>query len=138
MWAQAILPSIPERIDEGLTQSRVVLFFVSRQAVASDWARLKLDSARFGDPLNRTGRFIPVRLDDTDLPVTIRQFKHLSWREQSDDELAQLVAALRSETRSDWWQRIGLELHLRRARRRSQAGAILVRAQALRGILRGG
>jgi TIR domain/NACHT domain len=90
--------SIPDRIDDGLTQSRVVLFFVSRQAVASDWVKLELHSARFDDPLNRTRRFIPVRLDgldDAELPSTIRHFKHLYWREQSEDELEQLVHALR-------------------------------------------
>jgi hypothetical protein len=59
--------SIPARIEEGLEQSRVLALCMSRNASGTEWARLESGSFRFRDPLNRELRFIPIRLDDSDI-----------------------------------------------------------------------
>jgi hypothetical protein len=63
--------SIPAKLNEGLTQSRVLFLFLSGNATGSDWVQMEHGSFHFRDPLNRNRRFIPVRLDDADLPVAI-------------------------------------------------------------------
>jgi hypothetical protein len=89
--------SIPVEIEKGLRASKRILFFISQRAVDSDWVRLEIESARFDDPLNRTRRVIPVRLDDADIPMTLTHLKFVDWRTHSDAQYERLLAALRSD-----------------------------------------
>src|SRR3954462_11498601 len=59
--------SVPSKIDDGLEQSRVLLFFMSANAFGSDWSRLESYTYLFRDPLNKDRRLIPLRLNDTPL-----------------------------------------------------------------------
>jgi hypothetical protein len=89
--------SILDKIDDGLTRSRTVLFFISARSVTdSEWVKTEVNAARFPDPSNRTRRLIPVRLDDTELPPTLRSLRHVDWREQSEGEFNALVDVLKS------------------------------------------
>jgi hypothetical protein len=100
-WSIEPGDSIPLRIDEGLRSSRTVLFFISQRAVASDWVTQEINSARFADPLNRTRRLIPVRLDDADLPPTLAHLRFVDMRRGSDEQYASLLAAARRSSSSD-------------------------------------
>jgi len=89
--------SIPVEIEKGLRCSKRILFFISQRAVDSDWVRLEIESARFDDPLNRSRRVIPVRLDDADIQKTLSHLKFVDWRTHSDAQYEGLLAALRSD-----------------------------------------
>ena len=65
-WEIKLGDSVPEKIDDGLEQSRGLVLCLSEHAFASDWATLESQTFRFRDPLNRQRRFIPLRLDETD------------------------------------------------------------------------
>jgi WD40 repeat protein len=91
-----ILPgdSIPARIEEGLEHSRVLLLFMSKHAFGSDWAQLEAGTFRFRDPLNKTRRLIPVRLDDTPVKGSLAQFRYIDWRQgHSDTAYSELLRA---------------------------------------------
>ena len=93
--------NIVAAIEDGLQKSRTVLLLVSGDALASDWVTLERQTAVFRDPVNRNRRFIPVRLDDAEIPDTLRCFRYVDWR--SDDRMApyeQLLAACRSPHRA--------------------------------------
>ena len=87
---------IGAKIEEGLAQSRRLVFFMSAHALESDWAKFEQFTARFADPLNRNRRFIPVRLDDAPIPGVMQQFHYIDWRGKAANEYRELVELLRS------------------------------------------
>jgi hypothetical protein len=73
--------------EDGLQRSRAVLLLLSKDALVSNWATLERLTAFFRDPTNRNRRFIPVRLDDAEIPDTLRFIRYVYWR--STDKVAQ-------------------------------------------------
>ncbi len=84
---------IGKAIDDGLDSSRVLVSCISTQALKSEWAQMEIHCFRFRDPTNKNRRFIPLLLDDCELPSSIRQFANIDWRAKSETAFAQLVAA---------------------------------------------
>jgi len=68
---------VQARIEEGLEQSRVLVFCMSANAFGSEWAQLESGTFRFRDPLNRERRFIPLRLDAALIKGSLAQFLHI-------------------------------------------------------------
>ena len=81
---------IYSEIENGIERSRILIFFASKQSLASDWVRIERSTAVFRDPTNANRRFLVVRLDKTRLPDVIAGFLNLAWPE--DDE-AKISAA---------------------------------------------
>ena len=80
---------IGKKIDEGLESSRVLLLCMSKHYFASEWSSMESGSFRFRDPTNKEGRFIPLRLDKTELPFALRQFAYVEWGRKPDDSVYQ-------------------------------------------------
>ena len=80
---------IGKKIDEGLESSRVLLLCMSKHFFASEWSSMESGSFRFRDPTNKEGRFIPLRLDKTELPLSLRQFAYVEWGRKPDDSVYQ-------------------------------------------------
>jgi DNA-binding beta-propeller fold protein YncE len=85
------------KVDEGLEQSRVLLLCLSPAALASGWVALERSTAVHRDPANAGRRFIPLLLGDCALPDTLRRYKYLDFREESDGAFAEVLAACRTE-----------------------------------------
>lgn len=83
------------KVDEGLEQSRVLLLCISPNALASGWVALERSTAIHRDPANEGRRFIPLLLADCDLPDTLRRYKYVDWRKQTDAGIEELVIACR-------------------------------------------
>lgn len=80
-------------VRSGLSQSRILLLFVSQNLIQERWPHLEEETFRFRDPTNFERRFIPVRLDDTELPITLRQVECIEWKtEEADSIVSRLVA----------------------------------------------
>ena len=83
--------SIPLKIEYGLEQSRTLLLAMSANAFASDWVTLERHTALFRDPTNSQRRFIPLRLDNTEIKDTLKQFAYVDWRKRFEQEYARLL-----------------------------------------------
>ncbi|MCE9610702.1 MAG: TIR domain-containing protein [Chthoniobacter sp.] len=81
------------KVDEGLEQSRVLLLCISPAALASGWVALERSTAVHRDPANAGRRFIPLLLGDCALPDTLRRYKYVDFREESDAAFAEIVTA---------------------------------------------
>lgn len=83
--------NIPTKIDEGVRHSRVLLLCISKNGFGSDWVNLEQSAFRYLDPLNRNGRLIPLRLDETPIEGLLGPLHSISWlpndREQSYKQL---------------------------------------------------
>jgi len=84
---------IPVRIEAGLSASRVLVFVISKHSLGSDWATWEVWTSRFRHPINTSRRFIPLRLDNAELPDAICMFSHVDWRCRTTEEYAKLLAA---------------------------------------------
>jgi len=94
-WALQLGDPIFAKVQQGLERSRILLLFMSRNCFGSDWATLEHQTILFRDPLNRDRRFIPLRLDDGDIPDVLGQFKYLDWRTPTEVAYQTLVDACR-------------------------------------------
>jgi hypothetical protein len=95
-WVLKPGDSIPAKIEEGLEHSRVLVLCMSAQAFGSDWTRLESYTFRFRDPLNTERRFIPLRLDEAPIKISLAQFLYINWLpEDHEQEYTKLLEACR-------------------------------------------
>ena len=86
------------KIQEGLEQARSLVLLMSKHASKSEWVTFEHHSWLFRDlsaESNQQRRFIPLRLDDADIPDALKQFVYVDWRQRSEEEYARLLAACR-------------------------------------------
>lgn len=83
------------KVEQGLEQSRTLVLVMSANAFASDWVMLERHTAIFRDPTNAERRFIPLRLDDTEIKDTLKQFSYVDWMNKSQEHYTKLLAAIR-------------------------------------------
>jgi hypothetical protein len=96
LWQVRPGDNIQFKIEEGLDQSRVLVFFMSASAFATDWTQLEAGTFRFRDPLNKQRRFIPVRLDNSPIKGSLQLFRYIDWRaKEPDDPYAELLQVCR-------------------------------------------
>jgi tetratricopeptide (TPR) repeat protein len=80
-------------IERGLESSRVLVLCLSQAAVGSDWVGLERSTVLFRDPANTSRRFLPLLLEDCELPDTLRRYKYVDYRKPSQAAIVQLVTA---------------------------------------------
>lgn len=88
---------IGQRIEEGLRKSRTLVLVMSKSAFASDWVTLERQTLLFRDPTNRQRRFIPMLIEDCEIPDLIAQFAYIDWREKSKHSYEKLLSACRHD-----------------------------------------
>jgi small GTP-binding protein len=88
--------NVSAKIEYGLEHSRVLVFCMSKGAFGDDWVHLEVSSLRFRDPLNNERRFVPLRLDDSQINASIAHFLYINWLpSQSKQEYEKLLEACR-------------------------------------------
>jgi TIR domain len=98
-WVVKAGAHVSDVIEKGLEQSRVLVFCMSENGFGSKWARLESGTFRFRDPLNEELRFIPLKLDDVQVPVPLAPFAFIDWREDKrEEEYPRLLEACRPGT----------------------------------------
>ncbi len=83
-------------IERGLETSRALVLCLSPAALGSDWVGLERSTVLFRDPANKDRRFVPLLLADCKLPDTLRRYRYLDFRTESDAVFNQLVNVCQS------------------------------------------
>jgi len=112
-------------IEHGLEAARVQVLCLSPAALGSDWVKLERSTVLFRDPSNAGRRFVPLLLADCKLPDTLRRYKYVDFREETQGALEELVSACRHET--------GLQPPVPRPRA-AAAGRLGARAHGAQGL----
>jgi TIR domain/WD domain, G-beta repeat len=86
------------KLDEGLEQSRVLLLCISPAVLASGWVALERSTAIHRDPTNEGRRFIPLLLEDCELPDTLRRYKYVDYIGEMENAFREVLASCRLET----------------------------------------
>lgn len=84
-------------IESGLESARVQVLCLSPAAISSDWVTLERSTVPFRDPANKDRRFVPLLLEECDLPDTLRRYKYVDFREEWKSAFDELLAACREE-----------------------------------------
>lgn len=84
-------------IERGLEAARVKVLCLSPDALGSDWVALERSTVLFRDPTNTGRRFVPLLLADCNLPDTLRRYKYVDFREESQGAFDELVEVCREE-----------------------------------------
>lgn len=70
---------------------------LSPAALGSDWVGLERSTALFRDPSNAGRRFIPLLLADCKLPETLRRYKYVDYRDETQPAFDQVLMGCRSQ-----------------------------------------
>ena len=84
-------------IERRLEAARVQVLCLSPAALGSDWVALERSTVLFRDPSNAGRRFVPLLLADCDLPDTLRRYKYVDFRQETQARFEELLAACREE-----------------------------------------
>ncbi len=94
-------------VERGLEAARVQLLCLSQTALGSEWVMLERSTVLFRDPSNKSRQFIPLLLENCDLPDTLRCYKYVDFREESDEAFAEVLAICRLKMQSSSFQESG-------------------------------
>jgi small GTP-binding protein len=83
------------KVEEGLQTARTLLLVMSPNAFASDWVTLERHTVLFRDPTNKSRRFIPLLLEQADIPDILNQYLYIDWQERGEEQYVRLLAACR-------------------------------------------
>jgi small GTP-binding protein len=98
-WNESIKPGQDwnEQIREALASSRTIVFFMSKNAFASEWVNLEWQTSLFRDPANQKRRFVPLLLEDTPIPEPLARYRYIDWRDRSSESYANLLTACKRD-----------------------------------------
>jgi GTPase SAR1 family protein len=96
-WAIKPGDDIYLAIERGLEAARVQVLCLSSAALGSDWVTLERSTVLFRDPTNAGRRFVPLMLADCKLPDTLRRYKYVDFRQETQEAFDELLAACRGE-----------------------------------------
>jgi len=85
------------KVEQGLEQSRTMVLCLSPATFGSGWVALERTTAQFRDPTNVRRRFVPLLLAGCDLPDTLRRYRYIDFRQQSEPAFIDLVTVCRPE-----------------------------------------
>jgi WD40 repeat protein len=87
-------------IEHGLEAARVQVLCLSPAALGSEWVTLERGTVLFRDPGNAGRRFVPLLLADCTMPDTLRRYKYVDYRGETQAAFEELVSACRAEAES--------------------------------------
>jgi WD40 repeat protein len=84
-------------IERGLEAARVQVLCLSPAAIESEWVTLERNTVLFRDPTNAGRRFVPLILAICKLPDTLRRYKYVDFRRETQEAFDELLTACRDK-----------------------------------------
>lgn len=91
-WVIRAGDHISIKIEHGIEKSRTLVVCMSPDFFESDWAKIEHHSYLFRDPSNKHRRLIQLLIADCEIPMMIKPFKHIDWRDKSDEKYQELLS----------------------------------------------
>jgi hypothetical protein len=88
--------SIPEKIAQGLAESDFFLIVVSKNSVNSEWVKKELNSAIVHEIERRKVTILPIKLDDAEMPDTIKDKLYADFSKSYEDGLEKLTQSIKA------------------------------------------
>lgn len=75
-------------LEQGLSESQILLLCMTPDFFNSDWTGLERSTAIFRDPRNKEQRFIPLLLKPCEIPGALQRYKYIDLQKQHNTENA--------------------------------------------------
>ena len=89
--------SIPDKVAQGLAESDFFLLVASENSAKSEWVKKELSSALVAEIEKRRVAVLPLRIDQSDLPTSIRDKKYADFSASYASGLQELLEAIKSQ-----------------------------------------
>ncbi len=97
-WEIAVGDSVSEKIEEGLSGAAFVAVLLTRTSVRSGWVAKEWRSRIAGEAEKRRLSILPLRGDDCEIPVLLRDRKYADFAADYRRALDELVRAVRTRS----------------------------------------
>jgi len=89
--------SIPEQVAQGLAESDYFVVAISANSVQSEWVKKELNNALVHEVERRQVHVLPIRLDESPMPESIRDKKYADFSRSYKTGLEQVLAAMKEK-----------------------------------------
>ncbi|HUW94621.1 MAG TPA: toll/interleukin-1 receptor domain-containing protein [Anaerolineae bacterium] len=110
-WRIGVGDSLVQKIQQGLEDVRFFCVIFSRNSLQSEWVKRELTAALLREIEDRKAMILPVVIDDSKLPLFVRDKFYADFRGDFDDALAELLAVLLPHYRTEHLGRVAPEDH---------------------------
>ncbi len=91
-WEIKVGDSIVEKINEGLEKMTHLIIFLSKSSVNKPWVKKELSSALMRKLEDNSVRVMPIKINECDIPVIIKDIKYADCTEDFESGFSQLIA----------------------------------------------
>lgn len=88
-------------IENGLEESRNLVFCMTSSAFGSEWIELERSTFIFRDPVNKDRRFIPLLLENCSIRSSMRRYAYIDGRQLDDETIDKLFRACQGKIDPD-------------------------------------
>jgi hypothetical protein len=110
-WRIGVGDSLIQKVQEGLEGARFFCVIFSRNSVRSEWVKREITAALLREIEDRKVMILPIVIDDSKLPLLLRDKLYADFRADFDQGLASLLAALLPFYRTQHLGRVFPEEH---------------------------
>jgi predicted Zn-dependent protease len=94
-WNIDLGEALPARIESGLENAAEFIFVLSKESLASNWAKYESHMAVIRSLEDRNFRIIVVKIDDSKIPLRFRPFLYVDGSKDAGGAIAQIQKAIR-------------------------------------------
>ncbi|MEO5370601.1 MAG: TIR domain-containing protein [Magnetococcus sp. DMHC-1] len=93
---------IEQNIINGLKDSRVCLLALSCHYIKSEWTKMEQNIAYFRDPYNEDKRYVPILLDDCEIPESLKNIVGIDYKQATEEGYEEIVNFLSNNQCKIW------------------------------------
>jgi hypothetical protein len=110
-WRIGVGDSLIQKVQEGLEGARFFCVILSRNSLGSEWVKREITAALLREIEDRKVMILPIVVDDSRLPLLLRDKLYADFRAGFDEGLRSLLAALLPFYRTEYLGRVSPEEH---------------------------
>lgn len=95
-WELKVGDSLIRRIESAITDASGLIVILSKASVVSEWFRKELSAGLIRELEEKRVVVLPVRIDDCDIPLFLREKKYADFRTDFEEGLNQILNATAS------------------------------------------
>ena len=81
-------------VEKGLQESRKNVFVMSPNSINKEWTDAERSTILFIDPSNKQERFIPLKLEECEIPDTLKPFMAIDYLQENENGYKILLECL--------------------------------------------
>jgi TIR domain len=97
-WELKVGDSLIRRIESAITDASGLIVILSKASVVSEWFRKELSAGLIRELEEKRVVVLPIRIDDCDIPLFLREKKYADFRTDFEEGLNQILDATASIT----------------------------------------